>query len=417
MARDLSAGGWASFLRREAIRVAAAALILGAILAALPLENVGGDFVCFWSAGRLLGQGRDPYDGALQAALQRPLGWDRATSGIGLYDFMPYYYPPWFTLLCLPFGALPYVVGKVLWLYLTIWLLLASGGLLGRILELPARDRLALSAVTVGFALSAFSILFAQTSPLVLFLIACLWWAIRGGRDRLAGVILAWLTIKPQLTAVLVGAALLWAWRANRPRLIAWAGATLLVLIGLSTALQPDWVVSFLQATRKNPVLTETYPWLGSTWMLALRVAGLGGASLWILDLAAVLPILAWVLRGTRPGGDGDGVVAWLAPALIAAFFVAPYAQPYDFTVLLPVVAWIAHRRVESRRRNLILLATLSLPYLHVAFGETLVRLLWERPPAQPARVLLFWFPVALLLTWAWTGRRREVGASASTLR
>ncbi len=414
MSDDPSTAGRPARFARLGGRAVGAALLLGVLLAALPLENIGGDFICFWSAGRLLGRGQDPYDGALQAALQRPLGWDAASSGIGLYEFMPYYYPPWLTLVCVPFGALPFTVGKGLWLYSTIWLLLASGEKLARILELPTKGQLALTALTLLFAMSVLSILFAQTSPLVLYLVVTLWAALRDGKDRLGGFVLAWVTIKPQLSAVLVAACLLWAWRGRRKDVIVWFVGTLLVLIALSTLLQPGWVTSFLQATRKNPVLTETYPWLGSTWMLALRVAGVEGIPLRLLYLLGVVPVLVWAWRGTRPSAE---VASWLAPSLLGAFVVTPYAQPYDFVVLLPVVGWLAYRRLDPSRANLFLLATLSLPYVHLAFGDVVQRWIWVTPPTLPPRVLFLWFPAALLLGWGMTRERGRTEASASSLR
>jgi hypothetical protein len=88
------------------------------------------DFLCYWTAGKLLTRGQSPYDPAAQSRIQRDLGWDQRTRGGGRYEFLPFYYPPWFGLLCVPLGTLDYPIAERLWSVFNIELLLISSLLL-----------------------------------------------------------------------------------------------------------------------------------------------------------------------------------------------------------------------------------------------------------------------------------------------
>jgi hypothetical protein len=79
---------------------ALAAACVWALFVVAPSEKIDSDFICYWAAGKLVAAGQSAYDEVLQTRLQRERGWDRATDGLGKYDFLPYYYPPWFAGGC-----------------------------------------------------------------------------------------------------------------------------------------------------------------------------------------------------------------------------------------------------------------------------------------------------------------------------
>jgi hypothetical protein len=169
-----------------------------------------------------------------------------------------------------------------------------------------------------------------QTTLLVLFLLCLAWWLLEQHHDWSAGVVLAWLTLKPQLTMVLLAAVLLWAVRQRRWPVVLGFGITLTVLVLGCMLLVPAWPVEMWNAMRTPPPPpTEFYPWIGNTWLLVLRALGLHGPALWLLYAAVALPFLGVVLHAaldrTRPLSDV------LALGTLAAFFVAPYARHYDF--------------------------------------------------------------------------------------
>ena len=83
--------------------------------AVLPADRLFPDFICYWTAGKILASGGSPYDVGLQTRVQQEHGWDRETTGRGTYEFLPYYYPPWFGLLFVPFLPLGYGGARFAW--------------------------------------------------------------------------------------------------------------------------------------------------------------------------------------------------------------------------------------------------------------------------------------------------------------
>src|SRR5262249_5594112 len=152
------------------------------------------------------------------------LGWNRQTNGRGVLDFLPYYYPPWFGLACTPLVPLGYEAAKTAWFFINLEVLLLAGWLLtGAVPGLPRS--VPLVAVPLFFP-SFQSLILGRTSLLILFLAALAWRLLEGHWDRAAGVVLAGLTTKPQLTAVLVLALVLWALRRRRWGVIAGGAVT-----------------------------------------------------------------------------------------------------------------------------------------------------------------------------------------------
>src|SRR3954451_19030601 len=98
---------------------------VGPVLAALfcltlSVERICPDFIQFWTAATLIARGQNPYDPGLQAGVQAGLGWTRASDGLGVWDFLPYYYPPWFGATFVPFLPMGYRAAKVAWLVINL---------------------------------------------------------------------------------------------------------------------------------------------------------------------------------------------------------------------------------------------------------------------------------------------------------
>jgi hypothetical protein len=369
--------------------------LVRAAWAFVPPAKVCPDFICFWSAAELMSQGQSPYNAEAETQVQRVHGWDKATDGIGIYEFLPYFYPPWFGMLFLPLLPLGYQAAKLVWLVLNIELLFGAGLLLRKnVARLSGSIPI---IVACAFALSVYSLLMGQTPPLIFFLIALTWRLLDKEYDWCAGSVLAWLTIKPQITAILLLALFLWALRRRRWGVVLGFGTTLGVLALVSSVIVPSWALQMLRATSLTPLPTDYFPWYGTTWLLVLRSLGLHSWPLWGLYLAAALPFLAVVVTKAldRQGSLED----LLSLALLAVFFIAPYGQPYDFTVLLiPFLVLLGGRLSEKASAGL-LMAILILPYLHISYANRIV--LWWLPAKPAHQVTLFWIPLLLTSVWA----------------
>jgi hypothetical protein len=370
-------------------------LCVQGLLVIAPWERIVPDYVCYWAAGKLVASGQSPYDEALQTRIQHECGWNKATDGLGRYDFLPYYYPPWFAAFCALLIPLGYQGAKIAWFSLNLELLFVSGYLLRD--AVPGLPRSVPVVAVPLFILSVISLFVGQTSIPILFFAALAWRLLERGSDRLAGIALACLTTKPQVTVVLVLALLLWAARQRRRRVIQ---GFMLASAGLALAsalVVPAWPIEMVRASQRTPQPTLYFPWIGTTWFLILKTIGLASWSLWALYLAAAIPFLVLVARAaldrSRPLEDIMGL------GLLAAFIVAPYGRHYDFPVLLIPLFVLMGRRLSDLAATILLVVLLVLPYIH--FG-----ILMKFKERYPNNVRLFpeftffWIPLLLTLTW-----------------
>jgi hypothetical protein len=384
------------------ITLLTAACVWGLLVVA-PWEKIEPDYICYWAAGKIVAAGQSPYNEALQTQIQHERGWDKATDGLGHYDFLPYYYPPWFAAGCALLVPLGYDGAKVAWFAFNLELLFLAGYLLRD--AVPGVPRTVPLVAVPLFGLSVVALFVGQTSIVMLFLTALTWKLMARGNDRLAGAALACLTTKPQLAAMLVLAVLLWSARQRRWRVVLGFAATLATLALLAAWIVPAWPIEMLRASQRTPPPTAYFPWIGTTWLLVLKTAGLHSWALWGLYLAAALPFLVVLVRAaldrSRPLED------ILSLGMIAPFIVAPYGRHYDFPVLLIPAVILIGRRLSEKAGAALLLALLVLPYVNlgiiVAFRQR-----------YPITVRLFpewtfiWIPALVTATWFATEMTRR---------
>ncbi len=294
----------------------------------------GNDFVAFWSAADLAvrGEAESAYDVTTIQTAERQL------IGVENWGVMPWLYPPTYLLLMLPFGRLPYFPALALWQTLPLigFMLVMSRFGLPRLLYwlIP------LSASVVQ------TIVAGQNGLLVVLLLA-------GGlsslerHPRIAGVLFALVTFKPQL-ALLVGPALVIGghWRALGAMV-----AALAVLVGISLAAfgVGPWLAFFQNLSyAQDQLVLGSVPWRRMpTIFVGARMSG--------LDVTSARLVQGVVALGAVAG------VAWAwwhrvpfnlrAALLVAAILLTtPYAYDYDQVILLLPIAWLI---LEARREPL----------------------------------------------------------------
>jgi hypothetical protein len=361
----------------------------------IPAGKACPDYICYWAAGQNLALGRSPYDVAAQIQIQHARGWDKTWDGLGIYEFLPFYYPPWFAMLCAAFIPLGYEDARIVWPVVNIEFVFLTAYLLRNIV--PDVPRSVPLAVVPIFAFTLATVIVGQTTPLIFFLIVAAWRLLEGGRDLPAGAVLAWVTIKPQLTAVLLLGVLLWAARRGLWRVIQGFAVMLALLCLASFAVLPTWLDEMLGSTRRTPVPTDYFPWIGVTWYLLLKGAGLRSWGLYAAYAALVLPFLGAVVRAaldrSRPLRDV------LSLGLLAAFFVAPYGRHYDFPVLLIPFLVLLGTRLPERWGTALLITLLFVPYLHYMVLDRMKVWLGFTGRLNP-EFTFFWIPLLLTLSW-----------------
>jgi hypothetical protein len=368
-------------------------LILPAFSMPTVREKISPDFIQFWTAAKLLSSGHSPYDPALQAAIQQELGWKIESEGLGVYRFLPYYYPPWFGLACVPLLPLGYANAKLVWLVMNTSLLLTAGLLLRNVAR--GLSPIAVVVFVCLFAPCVLTILMGQVSILVLLPVLIAWRLLDVRRDVAAGAVLAWLTIKPQLTGILLLGVLTWCIRRGRWRAVGGFVGTLTLLVLVSTIVVPSWPLQMTTATQITPLITDLSPWKGVTLFTVLRTIGAHGASLWVCYLAVAVAFIAAVLRLALD--RSSQVERVLGVSLIAPFFVAPYGRQYDLVILL-IPASILIGGAGGRSPALLLAtALLVLPYINLGMYALLSA--WLGIPGRP-EATFFWMPLLIAGVW-----------------
>jgi hypothetical protein len=365
----------------------------------VPAEKVGPDFIQFWTAATLLSSGQDPYDPGLQGAVQRGLGWDKASDGLGVYDFLPYYYPPWLGLACVPLLPLGYPLAKLTWLVLNARLLPAASHLLRDTIE--GNSRWVRYVLILAFGPSVLATLMGQISPLILFLIAAAWTLLNDGRrDPAAGAVLALATTKPQLTGLLVLGLLCRSARSGRWGVIRGFAATLAAACPICALVIPSWPLAMAKALGATPLPYVHFPGSGCSWLIVLKAVGLSGRLLAAGYALAAIPLaLGFIRLAIDPRSRLDDLIC---ASLIGPFFIVPYCRSYDLPVLLVPVLVLTGTRIREVAGCALLTALLTLPYFqHLASAG-------RRPRIEAAMLeyTYFWIPLMVLVAW-WSSRSR----------
>jgi len=355
----------------------------------VPSEKLCPDFLQFWTAGELLASGHSPYDAEEQARVQRELGWDRDKQGLGIYDFLPYYYPPWLGLACTALLPLGYPTAKAAWLLLNFQLLLLGGYHLGLLLKGVPRWIPLVAVPCFSFAL--FSVVIGQIAPLLLFVIVAAWRLLEARRDFLAGAVLALALTKPQIGAVVVGALLLWAARQRRWKVLYGFFLCLSLLCLGSFAVLPSWPRLVLNALKQTPLVTQDSPWLSVSWWTVLQTLEIPRFTLIPAYIAVAGPCLLILVR--RAWDSCTELGALLALAIPTTFIVVPYARLYDLAILIVPLVLLLPGRLTDLCTAAAFLGCMFLPF---------VQFYWVRP-GNPYRyeVSFFWMPALLTLLWS----------------
>ena len=342
-------------------------------------------FVCYWSAATLLARGESPYDLERLRKVQLEHGWDKRADGFGFFEFLPNYYPPSLlgalTLLLVPLG---FATARITWLVVNAELLVLSAYLVRSLL--PRVSGRVVMVLIPAFCLSVMSVLVGQVTALILFSIVAVWKLLDKRWDAAAGCLLAWAMIKPPLTVMLAAAILLWSVTNRRWRVVGGFAAGAAALLVISSVLVPGWPSQLAHAAATTPFVTASFPWLGTTWLLALRALGISGPALWLAYSVVALPFAVTVLRYAttfhRP------LVDVIAISLLAVFFVSPTARPYDEPLLLVPLLILIDKRGSDAVAGVLLFLFLLVPY--VEFVTTSV----------PDHVWFFWMPAVATVAW-----------------
>ena len=273
----------------------------------------GGDYVSFWTAGRLLLEGRaaEVFQPELFFAAQ-----EQAIDG-NVAHFL-WNYPPTFQMLMAPFATLPPNLSVVLWWGSTLLLFLVGARFVGGRWEAPL--------VVMSSTACLLNLSHGQNGFLLGGLFLCGFALLREGRAFWAGIVLGLISLKPHF-----GVLLPVAFVASRDR-DAFLGATLSVvgtaLLSLVVVGSEAWIgFGTNLGSLHSALVANLYPqsMVVSIYMMLRTLGATDGIALFGQALGAV--VAAGAVWSAWRRGYSDRAVAVL---LLATPLVNPYFYYYD---------------------------------------------------------------------------------------
>lgn len=337
-----------------------ATLVWALIDPGTPASVADKDFANYWMAGQLIREGR-----VMDLFGPHPAYFAHLTDAFGAdFPWHNWSYPPHYLLLVWPLGFFTYEVAMVVFLA-------ATGGLFLIVLRILAREAGPMVWVAAG-PFVAHNFWVAQNGYVSASLgLGAL--ALRERRPVLAGILLGFLTVKPQLG--LLFPFLLVAER--RWSMIASAALTTVALVAASVAVfgVEAWEGYFDEVVPYQAYVMRA---LEGTF-LAMMPAFYGALRNWTVtpDLALTLHLLVAVPVALVT------IVAFFRVAdaryrtallVLGTFVVTPYALSYDLGLLVPALALLAGNGTagwpEDRHRIALLAVAMLLPVVMMPLGE-----------------------------------------------
>lgn len=295
----------------------------------------GADFYTFWVAGRaLFTQGQDPYSAEVTLASQEGI-YGRAA--LPEEDQVAYAYPPYALLPLLPVAFMPFSWAQAFWMAFNILALLTAA-----FFALPGAPRwlvisfLFFYPVAFGVLLGNFAVLIGA----ILILVYC--FVIDKQNPKpwlqfLAGFLLAWTTAKPQFMWLFLVFIAIYVLRQKRWWLLAGGAAGMVVMLGVSWLLVPNWLPEWLTRIREYAGYVQSQPTLMNFLVIsASRDAALKAT---LMIAAACLIFTVWLLRTWwKKEISSLLVLIWIG---FVTYLFHPHGISYEqMCFLAPMLIW-----------------------------------------------------------------------------
>jgi len=370
------------------------ALILCLVAAALALllrptgEPVAppNDFAFYWTAARLVLDGRNPYSPRETLELQNRLSF----AGKGPLVMLN---PPWVLPLIVPFGLLSFSAGKSLWFVIGLALVFISVHWLWDVYG-AGQNRWIGWLVTVTFLPVAVVLAIGQIGPLILFGVAGYLRFEASQDDYVAGTFLFLTALKPHLVFLLWIALLLCALHQRRWKPLAALLATLAGASFLAVLLDHRAFQQYVGLFSEERIVFQESPTIGG---LLRHISGLPAMQFLPLGVTALWFVVYWIRwRSTWEWRDR------LPRLLLVSIVATSYAWFFDQVVLLPS-AFCATVMVLRSQRQIWLGSVIA--YLAINCF-TLLLILDHQPAFYYSWTALAWLVLAAAVQQCVTHRR-----------
>jgi len=359
----------------------------------------GTDFLHFYTLGFLAVEhrGADLYD--MQA--QSELTTLRVPASAGV-RYLPLY-PPQVSLFFAPFALLPYAWSLLCWLSMSA----AIYGLCCYRVWRTCSNLRGYGGGSVLILATAFPpfwhlIAWGQTSALALVFFTLAFFALRSGREFMAGLCLGCLVFKPQLgLAAAVVFLIAVRWRIIAGALLSACAELMAGALYYGFAPLREWVRVLLNTPHLLPLLEpklyQTYS-LRTFWRMLIPWPSIS-LSLYVITatLVCALTVGCWRSKIALP--------LRYSVLLFASVLIAPHLTAYDLVVLAPAFFLLCDWVIEQPQKPRVSLLKLL---LYFAFALPLIG------PLARWTHIQFFVPVAAVLLFEifWLGRNRLADAA-----
>lgn len=349
-------------------------LLMSLLLAMIAFSWFGQDFRGYYAAARVLIAGGNPYDYHQVAPVLLELTGEMGNN--------PYYYPPWFAWLFVPFLSLPFQVARAAWMILNVILWSIGIWQLGRIIGWPPMGwkRYALFTLTT-FSFAWITWRYEQAGILVFVICIALILSIQKQNWIWSGVWLALLLIKPNITLLVVAGISVWLLRNGQWRPVLVMFLTLVLLLSISTIITPDWFQPFteegfgrgLTVALDGPDQVVALR-INTTFLDWLKVLGVGAgwrASLYGIAIGLAAFLFFWTVYRSR------SLLEVISVLLLISHSITPYALQYDYPPLVIALFWGLSRLASSPRALAIGLALAGFVFTVIFWQQNISWAYW----------------------------------------
>ncbi len=314
------------------------ALILSlGLLSQLKFQAPLYDFVAYWSAGRLISQGENPYNTEALLHIQLKEGWF-------LDQPLRLWNPPWAMPLLIPFGLPGYNASRMFWFLCEVAIIVLAAIQSWKLYQGPPRAAWLGLVCSVIYGPTIVVMLLGQITPFILLGIVGFLTFVQEGppgdklkkyRPWLAGAAASLISFKPQLLFLFWIVLALWVIRQRRWEVAIACGGTALAGLGIAMLFNPPILSNYLAATASYPpnyFATPTFGYYLRVWF--------GLEHFWLQFVPPILGI-AWLLLYWRARRAGWEWKQEMPVIMFASILTSSFTWNHDQIILIPAIAQV----------------------------------------------------------------------------
>lgn len=362
-------------------------------------QNPGGnDFLVHWVGTKsFFEEGLSPYSDEVALRIQTMVYGRAARAG---EHELRVAYPLYSIFVFLPFALISdYNLSRAVWMAVLETGLILMGLLSLRLVRWQPKPLiLALFLLFSVFWYHALRpLILGNVVILIALAIVAILLAIRAGNDEFAGILMALITIKPQVVLLFILFVCIWAASHGRWKIVIWFLIGMFFLVGIATILVPDWILQNLREIIRYP----SYNPPGTLPAALDAIIPQGGERLGrvIAGVVVLLVLVEWLLNRK---GEFRAFLWTSCLTLTASFWVGMQTDPGNFIAAYPALVLTFAVWVERWRNKGVILSVIFMFLLFIGIWEIFLSTVqMDYQPIQ-SPIMFLPFPLFLLVMLYW---------------